>query len=52
MIFFMVGLLVVMGGVGGIEQAPDNMSMLWSTLVTLIGLGLMWINVKELNNDI
>ena len=45
----MVGLLVVMGGVGGIESSPDNMSMFWSTLVTMIGLGLMWINVRDLD---
>lgn len=49
MILFIVGLLVVLGGVGGVEQAPDNISLMLSLFVTVLGLGLMWANVGELN---
>ena len=45
---FIVGLLMAGFGVGGVENSIADVELLISTLVTLLGLALMWCGVRGL----
>lgn len=39
---FIVGLLITIFGVGGVEQSMDNAGLLSGVLVSVVGLLIMW----------
>lgn len=43
MFVFIVGLLLTMGGVGGIEQSLTDAQMLDGVLIAVVGLLVMWV---------
>ena len=44
----MLGLLLTMGGVGGIENSQDSETMLTASLVSIVGLLMMYCGVIAL----
>jgi hypothetical protein len=42
MFLVFVGILLAMAGVGGVENAMTDMALVQSTLVSLVGMLLMW----------
>lgn len=46
MILFTVGFLMTFGGVGGIENSMSNMELVLGTLVSGVGLLIMWIGTE------
>lgn len=49
MLFFILGLLMTMGGVGGIENNPPEVSVLIPTLISCVGLCFMYISTTYLH---
>jgi hypothetical protein len=49
MIRFVVGLLIVFGAVGGIENAPADSTLLGEIAIAMVGLSLMWWTVTKPN---
>ena len=39
----LLGLLLTMGGVGGIENSTDNFSLFWSIAISALGVALMYV---------
>jgi hypothetical protein len=42
---YVVGLIMTMGGVGGVEQSLDNLSLVGAGLIALLGLAVMYCGV-------
>lgn len=42
---FVVGLLMTLGGVGGVETSVDNLALVQATLVAVVGLAVMGCGV-------
>ena len=49
--FILLGLLMVMGGVGGIEHSPDLTTMVQSTCISIVGVIAMWIGTSIINEQ-
>ena len=49
MLFFMIGLIVTMGGVGGVETSLSNWALLQSSVIAIVGLALMAVGVSLVN---
>jgi hypothetical protein len=47
-ILAMLGLLLTMGGVGGIENSQDSDAMLTASMVSIVGLLMMYCGVIAL----
>jgi hypothetical protein len=45
----MLGFLIVMGSVGGIEQSTSDAVMIQCGMLALAGLALMWAGVSGIN---
>lgn len=41
-----VGFLLVLGGVGGIEQSVDNAGLVGAMLISTLGLAMAWCGVQ------
>lgn len=41
--FLIVGLVLTMGGVGGVENSIDNVSLIQSVAVSIVGLVMMFV---------
>ena len=50
MMFFMIGLIITMGGVGGVETSLSNWTLLQSTIVAFVGIALMAVGVSYVND--
>jgi uncharacterized membrane protein len=50
-LFFIVGLIVTMGGVGGVETSQTNYELFLSSVVSLVGLALMYVGVMYVNDQ-
>lgn len=48
--FFVLGLILTMGGVGGVEHSLDNLTLLQSTLIAVCGLALMLVGTSYIND--
>lgn len=49
---FIISLILVLGGVGGIESSTNNINFIISLVVIVFGLGGMWTTTKLfLNGD-
>lgn len=46
MVLFTVGFLMTFGGVGGIENSMNNMELVVGTLVSGVGLLIMWVGTE------
>ena len=46
MVLFTVGFLMTFGGVGGIENSMTNMELVVGTLVSGVGLLVMWVGTE------
>lgn len=46
MILFTVGFLMTFGGVGGIENSMTNMELVVGTLISGVGLLVMWVGTE------
>lgn len=44
-LFFILGLILTMGGVGGVENSITNTQLLQSTAAAFLGLCLMYVSV-------
>ncbi len=40
------GLILVMGGVGGVENSVADVDLFGSTLISLLGCAVMWCGVR------
>ena len=49
MFVFIVGMLMTMGAVGGVEQSVTNDDMISSMVITVVGLLTMYCGVLGLN---
>ena len=49
MIRFVVGLLVVFGAVGGIDNASDDSNLLGALAMAMVGLALMYWSITKPN---
>jgi hypothetical protein len=47
----LLGFLIVLGGVGGIEQSLDTPTLIHCTMLSLAGLALTWAGVTGMNDD-
>jgi hypothetical protein len=45
-----LGLVIAFGAVGGVEHSVNNLQLLASTLVALVGIGLMIMGLKAHND--
>ena len=41
--FLLLGLVLTMGGVGGVENSTDDVSLIQSVAVSIVGLVLMFV---------
>lgn len=48
---FMIGLLITMFGVGGVENSIKDSELILSVGVSALGLMLMWASVPYLSNQ-
>lgn len=46
MIAFLIGLIIVLAGVGGVEASINNVQLIGACVVSVFGLALMNIGVK------
>ena len=44
--FILGGLLMVMGGMGGVEHSPDLTTLVQSTCICIVGTVAMWIGTS------
>lgn len=49
MLLFVVGLLFTLGGVGGLENNPPEVSVVGPTAVAFLGLILMYLATSGMN---
>ena len=47
----LLGLLLTMGGVGGVENSIDNVSLIQSVAVSIVGLVLMFVGSNMVNEN-
>ena len=47
MTFFILGLIMTLGGVGGVETSLDNQALLQSAIIAMLGLALMSVGVIQ-----
>ena len=52
MVLFTVGFLMTFGGVGGIENSMTNMELVVGTLVSGVGLLIMWIGTELMKSTV
>ena len=52
MVLFTVGFLMTFGGVGGIENSMTNMELVVGTLVSGVGLLVMWIGTELMKSKV
>lgn len=50
MMFFMIGLIITMGGVGGVETSQTNWTLLQGTIIAFAGIALMAVGVSYVND--
>ena len=50
-IWILLGLLVVLGGMGGVENSMDTQDLIASTAVSVVGCIMMWIGTAGINDD-
>lgn len=50
-IWIFLGLLVVLGGVGGVENSLDVTDLISSTAISVVGCIMMWIGTAGINDD-
>lgn len=50
-LFFILGLVITMGGVGGVETSISNLALLQSTLVAIAGLAIMAVGVSYVHEE-
>jgi arginine exporter protein ArgO len=50
-ILIIVGLVMAMAGVGGVDVSPDLMSMVQSTVISIVGVVLMWIGTSWISEQ-
>lgn len=46
MVLFTAGFLMTFGGVGGVENSMTNMELVVGTLVSGVGLLIMWVGTE------
>lgn len=48
-----VGFLMTLGGVGGVEQSLDNPTLITALVVSILGLAIVWcgITAHKINGD-
>ena len=44
-LFFILGLLLAMGGVGGVETSITNTALLQSAIVAFLGICIMYVGI-------
>ncbi len=49
MMFFMIGLILAMGGVGGVETSLSNWVLFQSSVIAFVGIALMAVGVSYVN---
>ena len=49
MLFFAIGLIVTMGGVGGVETSLTNWTLFQATVIAVSGLALMLVGLSYVN---
>ena len=49
MLFFAIGLIVTMGGVGGVETSLTNWTLFQATVIVVSGLALMLVGLSYVN---
>jgi heme O synthase-like polyprenyltransferase len=50
-LLIILGLIVAMAGVGGVDVSPDLQSLLLSTVVSVVGVVMMWIGTAGINEN-
>ncbi len=50
MMFFMIGLILAMGGVGGVETSLDTWALFQGTVIAFVGIALMAVGVSYVND--
>ena len=50
MLFFMIGLILTMGGVGGVETSLSNWALFQGTVVAFCGIAFMAVGVSYVND--
>lgn len=45
-LLIIMGLILTMFGVGGVEHSADNADMISATLVSIVGLMTMWVGTQ------
>ena len=50
MLFFMIGLILAMGGVGGVETSLTNWALFQGTVIAFCGIALMAVGVSYVND--
>ena len=50
MMWFMIGLILAMGGVGGVETSLSNWALFQSTVIAIVGLAFMAVGVSYVND--
>ena len=50
-LMIILGLIVAMGGVGGVEVSMDLGDLLSSTAISVVGVCLMWIGTAGINEN-
>lgn len=48
---FILGMLITMGGVGGVEGSQDMAVMIQCTMLSFAGLALMWAALPKIDTD-
>ncbi len=48
---FMLGLIITMSGVGGVENSIATVELLSSVAVSAVGLLLMWVSTLAMQNS-
>ena len=51
MIWFVLGLILAMGGVGGVETSLTNLALVQGALLALAGIGLMALGVSYVHEE-
>ena len=50
MMWFMIGLILAMGGVGGVETSLSNWALFQGTVTAIVGLAFMAVGVSYVND--
>jgi hypothetical protein len=51
MILFILGLVITLGGVGGVEASPGISELLLSTVMSIVGVVIMWVGTAQINHS-